>query len=144
LSGVLLEPERDDNCRIAVTPGLKLELLNSTRVVAPPANPVMSEVLGRRGYAPGGRIRFYIEFPSVAGLTYPGAREGHRGRPVEDPAGRHPGTGNRLNWLDDGTPKADSPPTAARFYCIGVSVLFDFISALRFRGWFAYQRLSDQ
>jgi hypothetical protein len=26
------------------------------------------------------------------------------------------GTGNRLNWLDDGAPNTDSPPSAGRFY----------------------------
>lgn len=99
-----------------VTPGLKLELLNSTRAIAPPSNPVMTEVLGRRGYAPDGRIRFYIEFPTTVGLNYYIQYKDA----ISDPWKTSPvvisGTGNRLNWLDDGAPNTDSPPTAGRFY----------------------------
>ena len=101
-----------------VTPGLKLELLNSTRVVAPPANPVMTAVTGLRGYAPDGRIRFYIEFPTVAGLTYYVQYKDAVGDPWKTSPVVIPGTGNRLNWLDDGAPNTDSPPTASRFYRI--------------------------
>jgi len=101
-----------------VTPGLKLELLNSTRVVAPPANPVMTDVTGLRGYAPDGRIRFYIEFPTIAGLTYYVQYKDAVGDPWKTSPVVIPGTGNRLNWLDDGAPNTDSPPTASRFYRI--------------------------
>jgi hypothetical protein len=100
----------------AVTPGLKLELLNSTRVIAPPTNPVMSAVTGRRGYAPDGRIRFYIEFPTTAGLTYYIQYKDAVGDPWKTSPVTIPGTGNRLNWLDDGAPNTDSTPTAGRFY----------------------------
>lgn len=101
-----------------VTPGLKLELLNSTRVVAPPTNPVMTAVTGLRGYAPDGRIRFYIEFPTIAGLTYYVQYKDAIGDPWKTSPVVIPGTGNRLNWLDDGAPNTDSTPTATRFYRI--------------------------
>jgi|GEM_PF-1981311 len=100
----------------AVTPGLKLELLNSTRVIAPPANPVMAAVTGLRGYAPDGRIRFYIEFPTTVGLTYYVQYKDAVGVPWKTSPVVINGTGNRLNWLDDGAPNTDSPPSAGRFY----------------------------
>ncbi len=101
-----------------ITPGLKLELLNQTRVVPPPSNPVMVAVTGRRGYAPDGRIRFYIEFPTEVGLTYYVQYQDAVGDPWKTSPVIIPGTGNRLNWLDDGAPNTDSPPTATRFYRI--------------------------
>ncbi len=101
-----------------ISPGLKLELLNQTRVVPPPSNPVMVAVTGRRGYAPDGRIRFYIEFPTEVGLTYYVQYQDAVGDPWKTSPVIIPGTGNRLNWLDDGAPNTDSPPTATRFYRI--------------------------
>ena len=106
-----------------VTPGLRLELLNSTRTVAPPASAIMSEVLGRRGYAPDGRIRFYLEFPTVVGLTYYVQYQDAVGDPWKTSPVFILGTGNRLNWLDDGAPNTDLAPTelpapAMRFYRI--------------------------
>jgi hypothetical protein len=102
----------------AVTPGLKLELLNSSRVIPPPTNPVMTAVTARRGYAPDGRVRLYIEFPTIAGLTYYVQYRDAVGDPWKTSPVIIPGTGNRLNWLDEGAPNTDSPPTAARFYRI--------------------------
>ena len=99
-------------------PGLKLELLNSSRVIPPPTNPVMTAVTARRGYAPDGRVRLYIEFPTEAGLTYYVQYQDIVGPVWKTSPVIIPGTGNRLNWLDEGAPNTDSPPTAARFYRI--------------------------
>jgi hypothetical protein len=117
-SNVTLTLEYYSVNRNLVVPALRLELLNAARVIPPPTNPVMTEVLARRGYAPDGRFRLYIEFPTTAGLIY---YVQYRDA-LTDPWKTSPviinGTGNRLNWLDEGAPNTDSAPTAGRFYRI--------------------------
>ena len=101
-----------------VTPGLKLELLNSSRVIPPVRNPVAQAVLARRGYAPDGRVKFYIEFPTVAGSIYYVQYKDAVGDPWKTSPVNIIGTGNRLNWMDEGAPNTDSAPGLGRFYQI--------------------------
>ncbi len=107
--------------RQAFTPGLKLELLNQARTIETPASSRQISVQGFRGYNPvTGRVKFYVEFPTEAGLTYvvqyrdtmtPGPGSEWKTSPVSIP-----GTGQRLHWLDEGAPNTDSPLGATRFY----------------------------
>ena len=107
--------------RQAFTPGLKLELLNQARTIETPASSRQISVQGFRGYNPvTGRVKFYVEFPTEAGLTYvvqyrdtmtPGPGSEWKTSPVSIP-----GTGQRLHWLDEGAPNTVSPPGATRFY----------------------------
>ncbi|NBV21440.1 MAG: hypothetical protein EBS05_05890 [Proteobacteria bacterium] len=101
-----------------VTPGLKLELLNQSRVIPPVSNPVAQAVLARRGYAPDGRVKFYIEFPTVAGRIYYVQYKDAVGDPWKTSPVNIIGTGNRLNWMDEGAPNTDSAPGLGRFYQI--------------------------
>lgn len=98
------------------TPGLRLELLNETRVTARPANVDMTAIAPRSGYTPDGLTKNYLQFPTEAGRLYyieyqDAVGPGWKISPVVIT-----GTGLIMNWLDDGPPGTETPPGANRFY----------------------------
>lgn len=99
-----------------VTPGLKLELLNTARVVTPPESAPIAVATGGFGYTPDQRIRFYLQFPTILGVNYYVQYQDVVDGPWKTSPVIVPGTGNLVNWTDDGAPNTDSPPGAGRFY----------------------------
>ncbi len=103
---------------VQVTPGLRLELLDSVRPITVPNSGSTVEALGRFGYAPDGRVKFYIEFSTQAGGSYFVQYKDAVGDDWKTSPVIINGTGNRVNWMDDGAPNTDSRPGAGRFYRI--------------------------
>jgi hypothetical protein len=100
------------------TPGLRLELLNQQRVIAPPAVTVLTAAALRAGYSPDGVPKIYVQFPTQAGRLYyvqylDAIGSAWRTSPVTVT-----GTGFVAQFIDDGPPHTDTAPGRARFYRI--------------------------
>ncbi|KAF0181704.1 MAG: repeat-containing protein [Limisphaerales bacterium] len=98
------------------TPGLKLELLNQQRATAAPTNAVMSAVAPRRGFAPDGLTKNYVQFPTRAGQLYYVQYQEVAGPVWKTSPVVITGTGFIVHWMDDGPPNTDTPPGPVRFY----------------------------
>lgn len=115
-SNVTLKLEYFSSNLLPFTPGLKLELLNQSRTNAAPTNAVMSAVAPRRGYAPDGLVKNYLQFPSRAGQVYYVQYQDVAGPVWKTSPVVITGTGFIVHWMDDGPPNTDTPPGPARFY----------------------------
>jgi hypothetical protein len=98
------------------TPGLKLELLGAARSITAPDGAVMTDVGAKTGYSPDGARKNYLYFPSTAGQRY-------YVQYLDDISGDWQtspvvltGTGQLMNWMDDGPPSTATPPGPLRFY----------------------------
>ncbi len=100
--------------------GLKLELLSQRRVVAPPVNAVMAAVAGFLGYTLDGHAKFYLELPTQVGVNYYVQYQDVLGTPWKTSPVVITGTGDKVQWMDDGPPNTDSLPGTTRFYRIVV------------------------
>jgi hypothetical protein len=100
------------------TPGLKLDLLNTTRTNSAPPGAVMTSVAPKTGYAPDGLVKNYLYFPSRTGQRY----YVQYFDTVSDPQVWKTsgvviqGTGLEIHWMDDGPPSTETPPGPLRFY----------------------------
>ena len=117
-SNVTLKLEYFSSDLRTFTPGLKLELLNTTRTNTAPPGAVMTSVAPKTGYAPDGLVKNYLYFPSTAGqryyvqyfdtVTVPQVWK-TSGVVIQ-------GTGLEIHWMDDGPPSTETPPGPLRFY----------------------------
>jgi hypothetical protein len=101
-------------------PGLKLELLNETRTVTPPAGATPTGVSIYPGYTPAGApsAKYYIEFQTVLGRRYYVQYKDAVGDAWKTSPVIIIGTGGVLNWQDAGPPNTETPPGPTRFYQI--------------------------
>jgi len=99
------------------TPGLKLELLNTTRTNAAPPGAVMASVAPKTGYSPDGLKKNYLYWPSKVGKRYYVQYKDAVGDLWKTSGVIVLGTGLDIHWMDDGAPNTDTPPPdAGRFY----------------------------
>ena len=112
-SNVTLKLEYFSSDLLPFTPGLKLELLNTTRTNTSPPGAVMTSVAARAGYSPDGTVKNYLYFPSKVGQRYYVQYQDVVGPVWKTSSVVITGTGLDIHWMDDGAPNTDTPPAGA-------------------------------